>query len=516
MIFNHYSRKANILKSSFFSLICRVVDIALGLGYRYLFLKTLSIEYLGINGLFTNILGVLSLADLGIANSIVYRLYEPISKEDVNRVGELMDFFRQAYLLIGLVITVAGLAITPFIQFLIKDASEIPTDVNLHIVFLLFLLQSSSSYLFAYKLTLLIADQKQYLHSIVITAITIIRYIVQYFILISSRNYTLTLVFGIAVTVVLNWVFSLLVSKRYSSVFQVRSKLGKQDRNAIYKDTSAAMLHKVGGTVLSSTDNILLSKFIGLTVTGLYSNYSMIISSVFSVISMFFSGFTSSLGNAHAVLDKESRYELYKKSLFLNFFIIGLTTVCIFGLIDDFLLLWLRKEYYLEESVVVLLSISYYINGTRIISTSYTTACGLFVRDKARPVIEAILNLIISIVALKIMGIGGIFLGTILSSILTVFWREPLLLYKYAFEKSVVDYWKEYIKSAVVVVISFLIVSMFVDRMLLVNGNLLLWILKALICIAVFFIIHFLFFCKTNEYRYMLSQVKMALRGKLL
>ena len=180
-----------------------------------------------------------------------------------------MSFFKQAYLLIALVITLAGLAITPFLQFLIKDASEIPSDVNLHIVFLLFLLQSASSYLFAYKLTLLIADQKQYLHSIVITSITTIRYIVQLIILIFSKDYTLTLVAGIAVTVILNWVFSMLVSRRYHSVFQVNSKLSKQDRKAIYKDTSAAMLHKIGGTVLSSTDNILLSKYIGLAVTGI-------------------------------------------------------------------------------------------------------------------------------------------------------------------------------------------------------------------------------------------------------
>ena len=515
MIFNQYSRKTNIIRSSFFSMICRLVDLALGLGYRYLFLKTLSIEYLGINGLFTNILGVLSLAELGITNSIVYRLYEPISKEDVDRVGELMSFFRQAYLLIALVITLAGLALTPFLQFLIKDASEIPSDVNLYVVFLLFLLQSSSSYLFAYKLTLLVADQKQYLHSIVITAITIIRYVVQFTILITTKDYTLTLVAGIAVTVVLNWVFSLFVSRRYRSVFQVGSKLSKQDRKAIYKDTSAAMLHKIGGTVLSSTDNILLSKYIGLAVTGLYANYSMIITSVFDAISMFFSGFTSSLGNAHAVLDKDSRYELYKRSLFLNLFIVGLTTVCIFGLIDDFLLLWLRNAYFLEESVVILLSINFYINGSRIISTSYTTACGLFVRDKARPIIEASLNLLISIVALKIMGIGGIFLGTIISSLLTVFWREPLLLYRYAFGRSVADYWKEYIKSAVVVVLSALTVRYFVDRLITVNGNLLLWLLKALMCMVVFFLIHFLFYYNTKEYRYMLSQVKMALRGKL-
>ena len=515
MVFNHYSRKTNIIRSSFFSLVCRLVDLALGLGYRYLFLKTLSIEYLGINGLFTNILGVLSLAELGITNSIVYRLYDPISKEDVDKVGELMSFFKQAYLLIALVITLAGLAITPFLQFLIKDASEIPSDVNLHIVFLLFLLQSASSYLFAYKLTLLIADQKQYLHSIVITSITTIRYIVQLIILISSKDYTLTLVAGIAVTVILNWVFSMLVSRRYHSVFQVNSKLSKQDRKAIYKDTSAAMLHKIGGTVLSSTDNILLSKYIGLAVTGIYANYSMVISSVFSIISMFFSGFTPSLGNAHAVLDKDSRYEIYKRSLLINLFSVGLTTVCIFGLIDDFLLLWLRKAYFLEESVVILLSISFFINGSRIISTSYTNACGLFVRDKARPLIEASLNLLISIIALKVIGIGGIFLGTIISSLLTVIWREPLLLYKYAFGKSVADYWKEYIKSAVVVLLSSLIIRCFVDRLITVNGNLLLWLLKALICIAVFLLIHFMFYYNTKEYRYMLSQVKMALRGKL-
>lgn len=515
MVFNQHSRKSNIIKSSFFSLLCRLINIALGLGYRFVFLKILSIEYLGINGLFTNVIGVLSLVELGITYSIVYRFYDPISKEDVNRVGELMNFFRQAYLVIALTITVIGLSITPFIQSLIKDASDIPPDVNIHVIFILFLLQSSSSYLFSYKLTLLTADQKQYLHSVITTGIAIASNTIQIVVLIVFRDYTIALLSGIATTILLNWISSLWVTGQYRPVFLVKSKLSKQDRHVIFKDSSAAMLHKVGGTVLTSTDSILLSRFFGLAATGLYANYALIISSVMDTVQMVFSGFTPSLGNAHVVLDKDSRYEMYRKSLYLNFLVVGVTTVCIFGLIDDFLFIWLRKEYFLDNGIVILLTAYYFINGARVITTSYTNACGLFVRDKIRPIIEASLNILISIVSLKAIGLGGVFLGTIISSLLTVFWREPLLLYKYAFEKSVAEYWKEYLRITVVVLISASIVHFFINGLFNVDGNIFLWLLKALACIAVFLLVHFIFYFRTKEYRYMIDQAKeMLVRRK--
>ncbi|MBP5493850.1 MAG: hypothetical protein J6X97_02065 [Lachnospiraceae bacterium] len=506
-MFNHLPRKTNIIKAFVISGVCALLNIVIGFGYRYLFLKILSIEYLGINGLFTNILGLLALAELGITGSIVYRFYDPISKDDVKKVGELMRFFKNAYLIIAGAIFGVGLAITPFLKFLIKDAAEVPADVNLYVVFILFLLQSASTYLFSYKLTLLSADQKQDQFSVINIIISFGRYSSQIIVLFITKNYTLTLLAGILITMALNFIASLWVASRYKFVFDVKSKLDVEERKNIYKDTTAAMFHKIGGTVLNSTDNILLSKFIGLAITGIYSNYYLITYNIMRIIGVLFQSFTSSLGNAHFMLDKDSRYVLYKKSLFLNFAVTGLMTVCAYSLINDFILVWLRKPLFLDDITVILIIIQFYMEAVRFVSMSYTSACGLFVRDKARPLIQAFLNLLISIIALKKFGISGIFIGTIISSLVTVFWREPYLLYKNAFGKKVLEYWFEYIKNVVVVLLSILILQFSANKYIIVNGMPHLFVLKALACMLVFVLIHFLFFFRTEEYKYMISLI---------
>ena len=375
----------------------------------------------------------------------------------------------------------------------------------MYVVFVLFLLQSVSSYLFSYKLTLLTADQKQYQFSIISFIISFARYLAQIIVLLITKNYTFTLLFGIGVLIFLNFISSQWVASRYKDVFSVKTKLDVQERKNIYKDTSAAMFHKVGGTVISSTDSILLSKFIGLAITGIYSNYYLIIYYIQWITWTLFSSFTSSLGNAHFMLDEDSRHAIYKKTLFVNFAVVGLMTVCAYSLIDDFILVWLRKPLFLDEITVILIIVQFYIQAVRYVSTAYTSACGLFVRDKARPLIEAFLNLSISIIALKIFGIAGIFLGTIISCSLTTFWREPYLLYKYAFKRKVLEYWIDYIKNVIVVLLSILILNFSANKLISFNGMPQYFILKALICILVFALIHFLFFFRTEEYKYMIS-----------
>ena len=511
MTFNHTSRKVNIIRSSTVSAGCKVINMILGFGYRLLFLRVLSVQYLGINGLFTNILGVLGLAELGITNAIIYRFYEPISEDDVEKVGQLMRFFKKAYWLIASIIVVLGCLITPFLNYFIKDGAEIPADVNLQLIFILFLLQTASTYLFSYKLTLLIADQRQYQYSIISTVMSFVRYTVQTVVLILSNDYMVTLFAGIVSTVFLNWISSKWVAREYASVFRISNNIMPEEKKAIYSDTSAAMLHKVGGTVLTSTDNLLLSKFIGLTVTGIYSNYALILSSVSGIVGMLFSSFTASLGNAHVTLEKEQKYTLFRNALFVNLGVVGLVSVCLFTLVDDFIMIWLKEPLFLGEFTVVLLCIQFFLENGRYVSSSYTLACGWFVKDKIRPVIEAALNIILSIAALKYAGVAGIFLGTIISCMLTVFWREPYLLYKYVFERSLWEYWILYINNIVVTFVSTFCVQ-YIKRLFFTGRvNLAIWLTSAIFSGVVYCMIHFMMFHRSPEYKYFWSISKKYL-----
>lgn len=480
-MFNQQSRTQNVLKASFMGTACNLVNIILGFVYRTIFIRILSSSYLGINGLFGNILQILSFADLGISTAIVYRFYEPISQNDVHKVGQLMNFFKSVYRVIASVILVAGLSLVPFLNFFIKDTGELPPDVNLQLIYLLFLLQTLSSYLFVYKQTILSADQKQYVISLMQTATTLMRYILQVYILLLTRNYTWTLEASIVLTLVSNIAFSEWVWYKYRDVFSVKESISKAEKRQILDDTKATLCHKIGWTVLNSTDNIILSKFVGIVATGLYSNYSMILSSLSGVLNQVFGSFTSSLGNAHIKQNSEQKYMSYRRLLFANLWISSISTVCLYNLLNDFIIVWVGTDMLLDALTVRVLCIQFFMETARIISLSYTNACGLFVRDKARPLIEAAINLAVSIVMAKLFGVAGVFIGTIVSHCCTVFWREPYLLYKYEFQKSIKEYWKYYGTAALLTLtMSFLIRKSMTNMGLLRVDNLLIWLIKAI------------------------------------
>ena len=512
VIFNHHSRKKNVFRSSAVNAVCQILRLLAGMVYRVIFLRILTLEYLGINGLFTNILGVLSLTELGITEAILYRLFAPISAEDPQQVGRLMRFFRNVYRKIALAIMIMGGITACFLRFLVRDAGEVPADVNLHIVFLLFLVQSASSYLFAYRFALLSADQKQYIETIIQTAITLLRYILQIVCLVITHRYIDTLMVGMAGGILLSAVASRWVVRQYPAVFSVQTDITKEERRAIYKDTSAAAIHKVGTVVLNSTDQILMSKYIGLAVTGIYSNYAMIITNASGMIASLFGGVTASFGNALSTMAPEDRYQAFKRMLFLNFWIVGGITACLYILMDDFIILWLRKSLLLDPLTLKLLCVMFFMQQTRIVPGAYMTATGLFIRDRARPVIEAALNLGISILALHWLGVAGIFVGTIVSCLLTVFWRVPWLLYHHAFQKPVKEYWALYIEYALLTFAAVFLTSRIKAALPFAGPSLLAWILNGCICVFVYACLHSLLFCRSKELWYFIALAKARIK----
>ncbi|MBQ9010235.1 MAG: oligosaccharide flippase family protein [Clostridia bacterium] len=512
MVFNHEARKENVLKASVSALINCAVNIGLQLGYRTVFLHVLTYEYLGMDRLFADILGLLGLADLGVAEAIIFRLYDPISREDTERVGRLMRFFGRTYHFIALVILMLGSIVCPLLGLLIQDTSEIPKDTNIYLVFMLLLFQSASTYLFSYRLFLLSADQKQNQTNILNTINVFARYTVQMLLLIVTQSYAITLVSGVVVTLLCNWLAGIWAEKQYPQVFRSESDLSKKERGQIYHDMSATFLHKVGGTIVVSTDSILLSRFAGLTVTGVYSNYQMVISGITGLIAASLGALMPSFGNAHVTMKEAERYSVFKKTLFLNFWIAGMTTCCLYNLINDFILLWVRKELFLDEQTVLLLCALFYMQTVRRVSIIYTMSCGLINRDRFRPIVESVLNIFVSILCLKTIGTAGIFLGTIVSNLATVFWREPYLLYRYAFRQKLSDYWKLYTVNLIVTVcavcLSARLKGMLFEDLLNVAD----WVICGFLCAFIFQIVHGLVFFRTEGYRYYIGLLSQRIR----
>ncbi|WP_419169415.1 lipopolysaccharide biosynthesis protein [Negativibacillus massiliensis] len=430
-IFNQQSRTANMVRIAIVAEICTIANLIFGFVYRSIFLSVLSTQYLGINGLFVQILQVLSLADLGIAGAITFRFYKPIKENNIEQVGRLMNFFKFVYRIICTVILGVGIALLPFIQLLIKDTSEIPKDISLHFIYILFLLQSASSYMFAYKQTLLTVDQRQYAVSLFQMISTFARHCVQTIFLLTTHNYTMTLVSSIALQILSNFLMSIYVTRRYASVFEVKSKLSQEEKKEILRDTRACMVHKIGGIVLNSTDNLIVSKFVGIISVGLYSNYALIINNLTTLATQILSNTTASLGNMCTSLNSKERYVVYKNLIFVNLWVTSTLTICLYTLISPFIVIWVGQDMLLSRITVICLGLKFYMTLTRQVNMAYITASGLFVKDIYRPFIEASINLIVSIYYVNKLGIAGVFLGTIISALCTVIWREPYLIFKH-------------------------------------------------------------------------------------
>lgn len=439
--FNTQSRTVNSLKSSVLGVSNHVFRIILEFAFRTVFLQILSAAYLGLNGLFTNVLSILSLAELGIGTAIIFRLYQPIRDNDPMKVAAIMDFYKKIYRIIALVVAVCGLILMPFIQYLIKSDAEIPKDINIYVIYSLFLIQSVSSYFFVFKQSILNADQRAYGVSIINIVLNLIRYSVQIIVLVVTKNFLWTLVGAISSQIAVNFAVSVLISKRYAFVFRIKQRIDPTTRKAIMKDTRATMIHSMGAKIVFGTDNILISKFVGLVETGIYSNYSLITMAIHTFVTQINAAFTGSLGNLHTEKNIEQERRVYYRITFINLWITFFCSVCLFVLLNPFIEIWQSKTLTFNIITVMVLCISFFITAARQSQSQFINATGLFVKDKLRPLFESAINLTASILLVMYLGLVGIFVGTIISSLLTVFWREPYLLHKFVLKCSMLKYW---------------------------------------------------------------------------
>lgn len=435
MKFNEDSRQKNAMLASVFAIVEQVFSVASVFIYRTIFLSYLSKEYLGIEGLFTNILQLFSLAELGIGMTILYRMYKPFAEKDVNAISAHVHFYKNVYHGIAILTTVIGGCLYPFIDNIV-NTSDVPSDVNLRLVYVLFVLQSVASYLFVYKQSIIQANQRAYLVSGFTTGLTILNVVVKVVVLMMTRKYELVLMASIVTTILINWIFSLWITHEYKEIFQNPTTLTKEEKQDIIKDTTGLMCHKVGFIVLTSTDNIILTKMVSLAAVGIYTNYATITAAVQMLLTKMLNSFTPTIGNFMVNYEKDAVEDLYKKLLFVNFWFTSFCTVCLYVLLNPFIEIWLDDTFLLSGFTVAVLCSQFYIKSSQTMNEAFINAAGLFTRDRVRPLIEAALNLVISIVLAKEIGIAGVFIGTCVSSLVTCYWRQPYLLYKHVFKNS--------------------------------------------------------------------------------
>lgn len=510
-MFNKSSRKKNAMLVSGMSTLSQVISNVAAFIYRTVFIYCLSEEYLGINGLFSNIIQLFSLAELGIGSVIGFHLYKPIKEEDIDQTAELMRFYKHFYQLIAFAIILIGVALSPFLPYIIHDAKEIPSDINLYVVYALYIFQSATSYTFSYRQTLLNADQKGYIVTATQTIFTCVRYIISIIVVYLTRNYTLVLISTIVINLLNNLFIYLYVGHFYAEIFRNKSRMKKEGIIQIFKDAGAMMCHRIGATVVTSTDNIIMSMYVGTVSVGIYSNYLLIIQMIQNIISSSFASFASSIGNYVLTVKGEERYQLYKKLRFANMWIVVFCTSSLYLLINPFIQIVWGKNLIFSKEIVFILCTNFFLFASRSANGAFNIAAGTFVYDKTRPLIESALNLFISVALVKRIGVSGVFLGTIISSGLTVWWREPYLLFKKVFDQKLGEY---FITYAFWVVLLFTITIPFEKLLELLPLNMFYLVIRFLICGIGINVILVLIMCRNQYFCYYLEFIKRLLAKK--
>lgn len=496
-------------KSSIINMITAIlgqgISMAISFIARIVFIQQLGEHYLGVNSLYTNIVGLLSLAELGVGTAINYSLYKPLAENDIVKIKGLMAIYRKLYYVIGLIILCLGIVLLPLLDLFMKS-SETSSIPYRHLVFFLFVLNSAVSYFFSFKRALIISDQKRYIATIYRYLFFILMNIGQVAILLITKNFILFLLVALLSTIIENILISMKADSLYPYLKEKDiSPIAKEDVYNIKKNTIALLYHKLGSSIVNSTDNILIAQLIGIASVGIYSNYQLIINAFNIVIAQFFMALTASIGNLGATEDSLKSQRVFYNIFFLNFCIAGLITGGIFATIDILIEIWFGKNFVVDKSVLLSIVINFYIYQIRRTVMTYRDAYGLFWQDRYKALVESILNIILSIYLGLKLGVTGIILGTILSTCFTSLWIEPYILFKYGFKTSSLSYFKKLVQYSVTtfligysghLLVNLLDLTGFLGFLL---GILLLSLLTIVIIIILFF--------NTEEYQYTINLI---------
>ena len=475
---------------------------------RIIFVKTLAEVYLGINGLLSNVLGILALTELGIGTAIGYSLYEPLAKNDVEKTRSLMDFYKKAYRIISLVILVLGLVLLPVLPYLIKDNSGIN---NLNVIYVIFLINMVIGYLFSYKRTLITSDQKTYKIVPFTMGFNILTAALQIVVLLIFKNYIIYLLMQTICIVLENVVINRYINKEYPYLLDktLVKPIDKEELSVIKMKIKALLLHKVGAYTLTSTDNLIISKLIGIVTVGVYSNYSLIVSMIAAFIYTLISNVTSSLGNLIASENKSKRLKVFNEMNLICYILYGVSSICLINLFNPFIELVFGSNYVLGMFVVYVIVINHYLTGMNNTVISIQTASGLYEKDKYVPLIQSAVNLIVSIDLGIKMGLVGIFIGTIVSTMLPLI-IKPFIVYKYVFDNKVSLYFKEFMLQTGIIVLSTIGSVMLINVINVGNVYIDLFV-RLILSVSIPLVLIYIVYRKKDSFRDLFGRVRTVL-----
>lgn len=493
------TRSNKAIKNSIFGLLSYVFITIGTFISRRIFANSMGAEYLGLMGLFTNILAMIALSEFGIWGTTIFYLYKPLAENDHEKIKSVLKFTKKMYNWIALVVFLIGIILTLFID---KIAHGSISVYKIRWYFLLSLMTSVVSYLYYYKQTLLIADQKNYVTSLIHTIVKLLTIGFQIITLIILKSFTVYLIIQIIGTILENVMCSYLVDKNYSYIKNNKVyDLDNTIKKDIFKRTKALFITKLSGFVVYSTDNIIISAFLNLFKVGIYSNYMLIVSMIKTLFSQIFSAFTSSFGDIVAQGENDHAYRVFNASMFFSFVISSIASVLVLVLSQRFIYLWLGSKYLLPFRTVCLITISLYTSLMDVPAISAQNATALHYKDQCVMILQIIVNIVLSLIFVKYMGIFGVVLANIISNSFLPSISKPYVIYKYIFKKSSLEYFIKYIFYGIITLFISVITSLLFNY-LFISFSILSLIERGVVSIIVSLAVIFIFFNRTDEYKY--------------
>ena len=497
-------RTKNTIKGSVWGLVNQIVSLLFPFILRTCIISTFGIKYVGLGSLFTSILSVLSLAELGVGSAIVYSMYAPIAEDDDKKICALLNLYRKVYRITGLVILFVGTILLPFLNHFINDT--VPDGLNVYVLYCIYLINSVASYwVFAYKSSLLAAFQRNDIVSKISVSLHAIMYGIQMFAVVYAKDYYLYILCMPVMTISINLATSFIVDRKYPQ-YKCDGRLESNEIQEIKKQVAGLLSQRLAHKSRNALDNIIISSFLGLTMVAIYGNYFYVINALTGFLAVFLTAMQGGLGNSIAKDSQEKTYDDFLKINFLYMWIAGWSTVCFTILVQPFMRAWVGNDSLFNIDIVILLAFYFYAMKSADIVATYISATGLWWRCKWVYFLEAIINLLLNICLGYYFGIYGIIIATIISVIFVNYIMTTYIIYKYYFTNMCIKkYMIENAYYLLATTISTAGSCYLVDKgykfMNLMAGDLLEFLIKSLLCVIIPNVLFFALYCHTVRYR---------------
>ena len=410
------NRTKNAKKNIVWGLCNKILFMVFPFALRAMIIQTVGAEYLGIDSLFISILQVLSLAELGFGEAIVYSMYRPIANDDKALIGKILGFYRKVYRRIGIAILVIGLMLMPFLKYLVHGSY--PNEINIYTLYFIYLFNTVISYwLFAYKQSIFNAYMQQYVIANVNMLVRLVVYILQLIVLWFLNNFYLYVLMIVINTVISNLILNHYVEKLHPDIL-CTEHLNCEIKADIFEKIKGLIIGKVTGVFRNAMDSVFVSAFVGLIATGVYANYFMILAGVQSFFMLLYESYASGAGNSIVLDSKEKNYRDLCYLSFFYMWLAGWVTICLCCLYQPFIKIVFGENMLFSDSVMLLFCAYFYVLRIGDILSLYSRGNGLWWKERYRSIGETLSNLLLTYILGYMYGVAGILVATIISLLL--------------------------------------------------------------------------------------------------